>query len=125
MNADMSYLPVYPGLSGESRIFESRMSSDMYGMIPVELLGGSNNIDARIARVNKNVDPYFDLSDMTSNSAFGRVYEDYDVDNDMTFRVFANPQININNVSTDVVTYSDGTFRWNVSVASMIGKTYD
>lgn len=93
LNADMSYIPVYPGLSGEASLCAVE---DKY--VKVELLGKSKDIDDAIAAVNLSVDPYFDFSKISSNYVFGRVYEDYDRNLDKSLIYFANPSINDNPV---------------------------
>lgn len=77
MNADMSYIPSYPGISGETNI-EEFITSPVF----IELLGKSNNIDSYIANINNKTDPYFELSSIFDDHTFGRVYEDYKREND-------------------------------------------
>lgn len=95
MNADMSYVPSYPGISGESVYYASALSGRQY--YSVQLLGDSKNIDEQVARVNVDVDPYFDMGRISDDYMFGRVYEDF-IDHmdlvDKSFYAVQNPSIN-------------------------------
>lgn len=110
-NADMSYIPVYPGISGEvsvmlPAVLSAELTSDLsvekhiyrYGK-PFELLGDSNDIDKQIRLVNTDVDPYFQLSTIREDYVFGRVYEDWPKDwwdKDNSLRMFSSPAMNFN-----------------------------
>jgi len=94
MNADMSYLPCYPGVSGEISAYAAELSPTQ--QLPFQLLGDSKNIDENIKIVNEDVDPYFDVSRISSDYLFGRVYEDWQEyeNKDNTFRLFSNDTLN-------------------------------
>lgn len=111
MNADMSYLPVYPGMSGEA--FLSGVSSDKYTR--VELLGTANDIDRLIANINLSVDPYFDYSKISSDYVFGRVYEDFMASADRTLRMYRNPSLNMNQSEIEV---QDSSFIWTIDISA-------
>lgn len=72
LNADMSYVPLYPG-----KRHQSDMSRDGNEFHSIELLGESRNIDYDIGLVNTGVNPYFDYNDFYDSGVFGRVYENY------------------------------------------------
>lgn len=117
VNADISYLPVYPGKKNLADFnAKDPISADYYH--PVELLGQSRNIDDIIEMVNPTPNPYFDLSTISSSYMFGRVYEDYFSDYDKTLRIIGNPPIHNNVPSGDDVEYRDGQFYWNISLTS-------
>jgi hypothetical protein len=84
LNADASYTPHYPGLSGELSLTGENYSA-------VELLGVSKDIDEEIGLVNPNPNPYFDIDDIRKNYVFGRVYENYNPDEDKTLAIIKNP----------------------------------
>lgn len=91
-NADMSFIPVYPGVSGEVKL--SSITDDMtIKNEPFQLLGYSKNIDGYIDGVNTETNPYFDYDTMISGLTHGRVYEDFDPSKDNTFRHFTNPPL--------------------------------
>ena len=61
LNADASYIPLYPGEYGKIKYENIRkISSDYYNF---ELLGRSRNIDQEIGMINPDADPYFDIDD--------------------------------------------------------------
>jgi hypothetical protein len=93
LNADMSFIPIYPDKSKKSLI-EASMKE--YGCYNIELLGKERNIDSYISDTNPNPDPYFDVNSINENEKFGRVYEDYLEEYDRTFKVVENESINSN-----------------------------
>lgn len=93
INADISYLPVYPGLSGEAKLYNKYAGSEYYN---IELLGMSKDIDGLIKLVNPNPNPYVSYEDIISCTEFGRVYEDYIKEEDKTFVLLQNPSLNTN-----------------------------
>ena len=93
LNADMSFIPIYPDKSKRSLI-ETSMKE--YGCYNIELLGKERNIDSYISDTNPNPDPYFDVNSINENEKFGRVYEDYLEEYDRTFKVVENESINSN-----------------------------
>lgn len=101
-NADMSYLPQYPGISGECDIYKTRLSSDEY--YNIELLGSSKNIDRQIGMVNTETDPYFDQDKLLENETFGMVFEEFD-ENDKyrSFYKHLNPSLNNSKQTPDVL----------------------
>lgn len=91
LNADASYIPLYPGEYGKIKYENIRkISSDYYNF---ELLGRSRNIDQEIGMINPDADPYFDIDDIRKNYTFGRVYEDYDQIFDKTILIQDNKDI--------------------------------
>lgn len=104
INADMSYMPAYPGVQHEFDVVKTygKEKKDTYS---IELLGMSKDIDSIVKLVNPNPNPYFDFDLMLENSAFGRVYEDYSKEDQKTFGFVSLPSLN-NNMPPD-----DGTTR--------------
>jgi len=93
MNADMSYLPSYPGISGEAEIYKKYKNYEYYN---IELLGMSKDIEYLINLVNPNPNPYVTYESIISSVEFGRVYEDFIRSEDKTFMMFTNPSLNDN-----------------------------
>lgn len=98
MNADMSYLPIYPGQECRFDISKSGIQGEKY--YPVQLMGQSRNIDNIIKLVNPTPNPYFTMDDISEKYTFGRVYEDYLASDNKTLKLLDNPPINI--VSTEI-----------------------
>lgn len=96
INADISYIPSYPGISGEIDIYNKYSSKDNY--YNIQLMGMSKDLDYYISLVNPNPNPYFDYDSIVSSIIFGRVWEDYDSRNneDKTFVQLYNPSLNKN-----------------------------
>ena len=94
MNADMSYLPVYPGQACRFDITRTEISSDKY--FPVQLMGQSRNIDGIVKLINPTPNPYFTMEDITEKYTFGRVFEDYLSSDNKTLKILNNPPINPN-----------------------------
>lgn len=123
-NADMSYIPAYPGLSGEQFINNSIISN--YSEYNIELLGRSNDIEQYISRVNTNVDPYFELSTISTNDVYGRVYEEFDFSKlSSTFRSYKNKAFNktaskliedIQNIEISGILYKCYIWKFNVDL---------
>jgi len=105
-NADMSYIPVYPGLSGEAAL--SSFGGDY---IRAELLGKSKDLDVAAGRVNLSVDPYFDMNRITEDYVFGRVYEDFQKSLDKSLLAVRNPSINSNQRKAQI---APGYFIWTL-----------
>lgn len=103
INADISYLPSYPGLSGEAKLYNKYAGSEYYN---IELLGMSKDIDGLIKLVNPNPNPYVDYEGIISSTEFGRVYEDYIKEEDKTFVLLQNPSLNTNMPLAGSTTYS-------------------
>ena len=123
MNADMSYLPLYPGLSGEISAYSTSVSSDIENdCLRFQLLGNSKNIDSQIAQVNPDVDPYFDMNRISNDFTYGRVYEDYDFQ-DMSFRWYQSPIINSSATGTD----ETSCMMWTISLSNVgyVAKDYN
>ena len=100
INADISYIPSYPGISGEIDIYNKYSSP--YNYYNVELLGMSKDIDYYINLVNPNPDPFFDYDAIVRDTIFGRVWEDYDkTEEDKTILQIYNPSLNKNMPSDD------------------------
>ena len=93
LNADISYIPSYPALSNEAKIYAKWPADEWHN---IELLGRSKDIDDAIKLVNPNPNPYLDYEKITEDLAFGRVYEDYNPSEDKTFKVISNPALNPN-----------------------------
>lgn len=93
LNADISYLPIYPALSNEAIIYRNWNDEEQHSL---ELLGMSKDIDDIIGLVNPSPDPYLDYEKIVENDVFGRVYEDYNAKEDKTFRLISNPSLNLN-----------------------------
>ena len=93
LNADISYIPSYPALSNEAKIYAKWPDDEWHN---IELLGRSKDIDDAIKLVNPNPNPYLDYEKITEDLAFGRVYEDYNPSEDKTFKVISNPALNPN-----------------------------
>lgn len=115
MNADMSYMPVYPGIEASADVYD--MQGDK--TLRIELLGRSKNIDDNIRNVNVDVDPYFDFNAISSNYIFGRVYEDVEFDKDRSLKCIKNPLIN-NNTNNEDVRVEDGSIVWTIRNLSEI-----
>ena len=97
INADMSYIPNYPGLCGELNL-----SNDLkdFNIVDVELLGMANDIDAKNEYTDISSNQYFDMdkyklyqkSDFILNGIYGRIYEDFPESyTDKTIRFETNP----------------------------------
>lgn len=100
INADISYIPSYPGISGEIDIYNKYTSP--YDYYNVELLGMSKDIDYYINLVNPNPDPFFDYDAIVRDTIFGRVWEDYDEnEEDKTILQLYNPSLNKNMPNDD------------------------
>lgn len=112
VNADISYLPSYPSLSNEMAVYskEGWKDADYYC---IELLGMSKDIDNFIKLINPNPDPYLDYDKIVEEFAHGRVYEDYNRDEDKTFKSISNPSLNPNSPKRfgnwATVSYEDGS----------------
>lgn len=114
INADMSFIPVYP-----DRNYSSVIKNDMkeYGCYNIELLGRERNIDKYISNTNPNPNPYFDSGDIGENEKFGRVYEDYLEEYDKTFTTFENVSLNSN---MEGYCRIDGTgYEWTVDLKNI------
>ena len=98
INADISYIPSYPGMNGEIEIYKKYSNADYFS---IELLGMSKDIDNYIAMVNPNPDPYFSYDTILSNTVYGRVWEDYNPSEDKTFIQITNPSLNGNSPTFD------------------------
>jgi len=99
INADISYIPSYPSLSNEMAIYAKEQWKDT-GYYCIELLGMSKDIDSFIKLVNPSPNPYLDYDRIVDETAFGRVYEDYDRSEDKTFKTISNPSLNPNSPTT-------------------------
>lgn len=95
MNADMSYIPAYPGARGETRICDNVALSGE-GDYAFELLGHSKQVGDYEKLVVKDADPYFDRGSFCGKYVFGRAYEDYlrHENDDNSFRVYSNASMN-------------------------------
>ena len=102
INADISYLPSYPGLSGEAKLYTKYAGSEYYN---IELLGMSKDIDGLIKLVNPSPNPYVSYDDIVNDTEFGRVYEDYVKSEDKTFVLLQNPSLNLNMPESQDSTY--------------------
>lgn len=99
-NADMSYIPSYPGYENRIRLNEVDVTKDVFN---VEFLGKVGDLDSSISRVVEDVDPYIDEERMNANDIFGRVYEDWDeewANQNRTARVFKCPMMNFRDDNT-------------------------
>lgn len=99
LNADASYIPLYPGENGKinTLLTEDEISSEYYNF---ELLGRSKDIDREIGMINVNADPYFNIDEIRKNYTFGRVYENYDQIFDKTILIRDNQDILLKGGST-------------------------
>lgn len=79
INADLGYIPAYPGLAENKILDISEEIDDVYQS--VTLLGRSKNLDAVATASAKSsmLDPYATKEDLISSALFGRVFEDYDI----------------------------------------------
>lgn len=93
LNADISYIPNYPGHDHEVCAYSLYPNVDQHA---VELLGSSRDIDKYLNLVNPSPDPYFDYESIMNNEVFGRVYEDYDPALDKSYRYLVNPLLGSN-----------------------------
>lgn len=93
LNADISYIPNYPGHDHEVHAYSLYPNTDQHA---VELLGASRDIDKYANLVNPSPDPYFDYESIMNNEVFGRVYEDYDPTLDKSYRYLVNPLLGSN-----------------------------
>lgn len=108
INADISYIPSYPALSNEAKIYAKWPDDEWHN---VELLGMSKDIDDAIKLVNPSPNPYLDYEAIVNDTSYGRVYEDYDASEDKTFKMISNPSLNPNsprNCNGLQVSYKDG-----------------
>ena len=80
-------------MSNEAKIYAKWPDDEWHN---VELLGMSKDIDDAIKLVNPNPNPYLDYEKITEDTAFGRVYEDYNPSEDKTFKVISNPALHPN-----------------------------
>lgn len=127
-NADISYIPVYPGYENEFNmpscygVLDTDMScrtiSGDYQNI--ELLGDSKDIERYIELVNPDPDPYFDYESVRENTEFGRVYEDYKAEFEKTFTLIENPSLNFNSPASYGSRYSiystGNKFIWTINL---------
>lgn len=128
INADISYIPSYPSLSNEMAIYakEQWKDADYYC---IELLGMSKDIDSFIKLVNPSPNPYLDYDRIVDETAFGRVYEDYDQSEDKTFKSISNPSLNPNSPTTfgewAVVSYQpdEGCIQYSINLAKIQAYT--
>ena len=93
LNADISYIPNYPGHDHEVKMFSLYPNVEHYS---VELLGQSRDIDKYSNLVNPSPNPYFDYEKMMESNVFGRVYEDYDPNLDKSYKYLVNPFLGAN-----------------------------
>lgn len=131
LNADMSYLPSYPGLSNEMRIFsnDAIQKNDYYA---VELLGMSKDLSYSEKLVNPNPNPYLDYDTISEDGMFGRVYEDYIADYDKTYKLIKAPALNDNMVKNvgnqldlDVFSYDLSGRSLGYTLAVHLDQLYD
>lgn len=124
INADMSYLPSYPGKDKRINVMSlPDISANQYH--PVELLGQSRNIDGLIDMINPTPNPYFSFDDISANHVFGRVYEDYVKNCDKTLKILGNPDIHNNRTNTDEVSCNGGNFYWRIDILPLFeGANY-
>ena len=96
LNADPSYIPLYPGREGAL----SSVSLSVADEYNIELLGPATpGMEEALARVNTDVDPYFDADTVKDSRLFGMVYEEFDEKAyDRSFRIYENPSINARSV---------------------------
>lgn len=93
-NADMSYIPSYPGY--ENRISLRKVDREREAF-SVEFLGKTGDLEDSISRTTEVVDPYIDEERLNANDIFGRVYEDWDEEwarNNRTAAIFRSPMLN-------------------------------
>ena len=96
LNADISYIPNYPGHNHEVQAFALYPNAEQHA---IELLGPSRDIDKYLNLVNPSPDPYFDYEKIMDTEVFGRVYEDYNQDLDKSYRYLVNPLLGANSPS--------------------------
>ena len=112
LNADISYIPSYPSLSNEVKMYAQANDWKNAEYHSVELLGMSKDIDEYIKMVNPSPDPYLDYDKIVKEFAYGRVYEDYNPDEDKSFKTVSNPSLNPNSPKVfgnwGLVSYADG-----------------
>lgn len=96
LNADISYIPNYPGHNHEVQAFALYPNAEQHA---IELLGSSRDIDKYLNLVNPSPDPYFDYEKIMDTEVFGRVYEDYNQDLDKSYRYLVNPLLGANSPS--------------------------
>ena len=135
-NADIAYIPVYPGYEHEfvmpscygvmDKDLECRTLSDEY--YSVELLGQSRDITRYIDLVNPSPDPYFDYDKIRNDYEFGRVYEDYEKELENTFTQIKNPSISRNSArrygSYNVIRSVGSSFVWTVNLNAINSKPF-
>lgn len=73
-NADMSYIPSYPGYENRINLLSVDPGRNAYS---VEFLGKTGDLEGGISRTAISVNPYIDEDEMNANGVFGRVYEDW------------------------------------------------
>lgn len=101
-NADMSYVPIYSVAHGVADIYGKEHGTTASSTLKIkhddvytlELLGESKNIDNEIGMINTDVDPNFDYDTILKDYTFGRVYEDFDINEDKSLISFTNPILN-------------------------------
>lgn len=122
VNADMSFIPIYPSKTTE---FQVKDKNKQYSCYNIELLGKSKDIDGYIDNTNPSPDPNFDIDMITKNRKFGRVYEDYLDEYDKTFIVAENESLNSN---MDQHCQKSGgnvdNFVWKFDLEHETGKTF-
>lgn len=122
INADMSFIPVYPDKYNCANI---EGDDKQYGCYNIELLGKSKNIDRYVDNTNPNPDPNFNLDSFVGNKKFGRVYEDYLEEYDKTFVVTENEALNSN---MDKYCRKEGgnviSFTWQFDIEQRSGKEF-
>lgn len=128
INADMSYVPAYPGVDGPVAVTRTPELSAM-PYLPFELMGTSEDVDALADGVNPTPDPYFSVDSISENDTFGRVYEDYSPDYDKTLLMIGNPPLNNNLPSQSGSLSSSGRydeagnfFEWTVDLGGCFTK---
>lgn len=89
-NADMGYIPSYPGiLSSKTLDLSEELSSSHQA---VELLGMSKNLDSLESRINADANPYLSKDEIYSKYLFGRAYENGPIETGLSDTYFSYDQ---------------------------------
>lgn len=112
INADMSYIPSYPDVSGQISVnYGSNVAC-------IELLGPSQDLTKLSNLVNTSVNPYF-YSDLLSSEIYGMVWEDYRQSDDKSITDIGSPAINERNCDYVNVQFEGrerGCFLWEIDI---------
>lgn len=118
-NADLGYIPQYPGVADENELDISMNLVSSYQS--VELMGRSKNIDKIIDSINPDVDPYVTDETIRENGLFGRVWEDFaDAPDDKSLLIIENEALFPNMGTTDEYGFTeDNDYYWKIDFGTL------